>query len=191
MGKNKIDHRVKYTKFIIKESFITLLEVKDISKITIKEICEIASINRATFYNHYQDQFDLMKQIQLELLENIGNYLSLDETSSLVEIPFSNVERIFEYIKDNARICKILLGESGDLNFQKQVFKLAYERNIIDFTLFSNLSKEDAEYLYSFTITGAVGVIQKWLEEDLKKSPIEMAELVFKLTQPLPIISKK
>jgi len=56
MKSNKLDRRVKYTRMVLKESFINLLEKKDISQITIKEICEDADINRATFYAHYNDQ---------------------------------------------------------------------------------------------------------------------------------------
>ncbi len=63
MKNTKDDRRVKYTKMVLKESFIKLLEKKDISQITIKEICEDADINRATFYAHYNDQFDLMHKI--------------------------------------------------------------------------------------------------------------------------------
>lgn len=179
---NKVDHRVRYTKFVIKESFINLLEVKDISKITIKEICQHAKINRATFYNHYKDPYDLMKQIQEELLENVASYLDLEHAKDISQVSFTNIERIFEYIKENARICKILLGEGGDLNFQKQVFQLVYEKNLIDLTKFASLGKDDADYIYSFVLTGAVGIIQKWLDEDLRKSPAKMTELILKLT---------
>ena len=62
MKNNKEDRRVKYTKMVLKESLIDLLSKKDISCITIKQICEEADINRATFYTHYSDQFDLLRQ---------------------------------------------------------------------------------------------------------------------------------
>ncbi|HBC96216.1 MAG TPA: TetR/AcrR family transcriptional regulator, partial [Clostridium sp.] len=47
MKKEKTDRRVKYTKMVIRQSFIKLLKQKNISKISIKEICEDADINRA------------------------------------------------------------------------------------------------------------------------------------------------
>ena len=182
MRSEKDDRRVKYTKMVLKESFIALLEKKDISKISIKEICEDADINRATFYAHYNDQYDFMNQIQNELLKNIEKHLSTYIQNDLPVIPIDMVEQIFEYIKENAQICKLLLSERGDLNFQKRVFMLVYEKIINDITKSGTISKEDAEYIYAFTLTGCIGVIQKWLNNDMKKPPRFMAEAIIKLT---------
>ena len=76
----------------------------------------------------------------------------------------------------------MLLSERGGLNFQKRVMMLVYDTVINELTGNSNISKEDAEYVYSFTITGCVGIVQKWLDDDMKKSPRFMAEMVIKLT---------
>lgn len=178
----KEDRRVKYSKMVLKESLIKLLEKKDISQITIKEICEDADINRATFYSHYSDQYDLLRKIENELLDNVREHLSefnqeIDSMNSVIV-----AERIFEYIKENAKICKLLLSERGDIAFQKKVMMLVYDRIITDLTGKNKISKEDAEYIYLYTITGCVGILQKWLEEDMKKSSRFMAELVINLT---------
>lgn len=182
MKSDKVDRRVKYTRMVLKESFITLLEKKDISQISIKEICEDADINRATFYAHYNDQYDFLKKIENEILENINAHL--------IELGQKNndmgaillAEKIFEYIKENARICKLLMSERGDFTFQKQVMMLVYDIIITNLTDNNKITKEDAEYVYSFTITGCVGIVQKWLDDDMKKSPRFMAEMVVKLT---------
>ncbi|MGI6326547.1 MAG: TetR/AcrR family transcriptional regulator [Saccharofermentanales bacterium] len=182
MKKKPEDRRVRYTKMVLKDSFIKLLEKKDISRITIKELCEDADINRATFYAHYSDQYDLMERIQDELLDNIADYLAAYTKNELPSVPVDTVEHIFEYIKENARLCKLLLSERGDLNFQKRVLMLAYEKNINDLIKNGVTSREDAEYIYAFTLTGCVGVIQKWLNDNMVKSPRYMAETITELT---------
>jgi AcrR family transcriptional regulator len=182
MKSDKVDRRVKYTKMVLKESFINLLEKKDISQISIKEICEDADINRATFYAHYTDQYDFLKKIENEILDNINAHL--------IELGQKNndmgaillAEKIFEYIKENFRICKLLMSERGDFSFQKQVMMLVYDIIISNLTDNNKITKEDAEYVYSFTITGCVGIVQKWLDDDMKKTPRFMAEMVVKLT---------
>lgn len=179
---SKIDRRVKYTRMVLKESFIDLLEKKDISQITIKEICENADINRATFYAHYSDQYDLLRKIEDEFIDSIRDYLDELGQKNNKENPVLLTEKIFEYIKENAKLCKLLLSERGGLNFQKRVMMLVYDTVINELTGNSNISKEDAEYVYSFTITGCVGIVQKWLDDDMKKSPRFMAEMVIKLT---------
>ncbi|NLP16895.1 MAG: TetR/AcrR family transcriptional regulator [Clostridiales bacterium] len=184
----KDDRRVKYTKMVLKESFINLLEKKDISQITVKEICEDADINRATFYTHYTDVYDLLKKIENELLENVNVYLSQLYHKEVNETQLT--EKIFTYIKENAKLCRLLLSERGDLSFQKKIMILVYDKIINDLTDNSNISREDAEYVYSFAITGCVGIVQKWLDEDMKKSPRFMAEMVLKLTLGLINISR-
>ncbi|HZW49184.1 MAG TPA: TetR-like C-terminal domain-containing protein [Bacillota bacterium] len=185
MKKEKDDRRVKYTKMVLKNSFIKLLGKKDISKISIKEICEDADINRATFYAHYIDQYDLMRTIENELLGNVGSYLAEYTQSKANSNPVEMIEKIFDYIKENAQLCKLLLSERGDLNFQKSIMMLVYDKNISELTSGGAISKEDAEYIYSFTITGCVGVVQKWLDEDMKKSARFMAEMLVKISREL------
>lgn len=51
----KTDARIRYTQRVLKESFLTLLKQKPVNKITVKEVCEMAELNRATFYAHYSD----------------------------------------------------------------------------------------------------------------------------------------
>lgn len=182
MRSDKEDRRVKYTKMVLKESFIKLLEKKDISQISIKEICEDADINRATFYAHYNDQYDLLRKIENELLDNINAHLAeLDQEINNMNAVLL-AEKIFEYLKENAKLCKLLLSERGDFTFQKQVIMLVYDIIISQLTDNNMITKEDAEYVYSFTITGCVGIVQKWLDEDMKKSAHFMAEMVVTLT---------
>ena len=57
-----MDRRVKYTKSTIEDTFLNLLEKKDIGEITVTEICEKADINRATFYRYYIDIYELIKK---------------------------------------------------------------------------------------------------------------------------------
>ncbi len=180
--KSKENRRVKVTKLLLKRSFIILLEHKDISRITIKEICEEADINRSTFYAHYTDQYDLMKKIQDELVENVEVYLApyiYDETP---KVSTEMLERIFEYIKENGEICKLLLSERGDIHFQKRMLNLVYGKYMDDLTTNLGLDKEDANYVYAYSITGSIGVIQKWLNDDMKKSPEYMEKILLNMT---------
>ena len=186
MRSEKDDRRVKYTKMVLKESFIKLLEKKEISQITIKEICEDADINRATFYAHYSDQYDLMHKIEEELLENVSSYLT-DYMQSKPGVDFVGmIEKILEYIKENDGLCKLLLGERGDLDFQKRIMMFVYDKNINQLITNDAIPKEDADYIYSFTITGYVGMIQKWLEGDMKKTARSIAEMLVKITTGIP-----
>lgn len=182
MNSGRDDRRVKYTRMVLKESFIKLLEKKEISQISIKEICEDADINRSTFYAHYNDQYDLLRKIEDELLDNIKAYVKEFYEQNNSMDPVMLAEKIFEYLKANANICRILIGERGNFGFQKQVMMLVYDLIIADLTDNNKNSIEDAEYVYSFAITGCIGIVQKWLDDGMKKSAHFMAETVVRLT---------
>ena len=97
-----MDRRVKYTKKVIKETFLNLLETKDISQITVKEICEIADVNRATFYRYYLDIYDLLEKIEEDLIEDLKNSSPLEDLSSHSVYTFS--KGILAILYENKRL---------------------------------------------------------------------------------------
>lgn len=191
MEDHKTDRRVRYTKRVLKESFINLLEQKDISQITIKEICGHADINRATFYAHYSDQYDLMRKIEDELLDNADSYLGEYARNAANPDMVKIVKKIFDYIKENAKICRLLLSDRGDLNFQKKIMMLVYDKNVVPLADDGLFSKEESEYTYSFIVTGCVGVIQKWLDSGMKQSAQFMSEFLVKLNCNLSVAARQ
>jgi len=58
----KMDARKRYTQMVLKQSFLKLLKEKPVNRITVKEVCALAQLNRATFYAHYSDCFALMER---------------------------------------------------------------------------------------------------------------------------------
>lgn len=174
------DRRVKYTLMVIRESFIKLLKQKPIAKITIKEICEDADINRATFYAHYTDQYDLLWQIEKNLIDDVNEYLSCYNLREISDAPVEMIQKILEYIKENAELFDLLLNSNGDIQFLQEFEKVIGQKNMLPSIISDNLSSEDAEYLFLFFAHGSIGVIQKWLSEGMKKPAGEMARLILK-----------
>ena len=82
----KTDARVRYTRMMIQQTFLDLLKKKPISKITVKEICDIAQINRATFYKHYQDPYDLLEQFQNEAIQGLLDMIEASSEKSTEQI---------------------------------------------------------------------------------------------------------
>ena len=82
----KNNRRTLITKRILKESLLELMQTKSISKITIKEICDLSDMSRSTFYLHYQDQFELLEDIEKEVLkQTFQNLQALDKESTALE----------------------------------------------------------------------------------------------------------
>ena len=64
----KLDHRSRVTRMLIRRAFTDLLGQKPIESISVKELCAAAGINRGTFYGHYQDLYDLRRQMEEEMM---------------------------------------------------------------------------------------------------------------------------
>ena len=75
MNTRKTDRRVKYTLDALKNALITLMQEEHISKISVKSLCELADVNRSTFYAHFHDQYDLLHHMEQEVLQNITKHL--------------------------------------------------------------------------------------------------------------------
>ena len=73
----KTDARVKYTVKVIKEAFLKILENKPITKISVKEVAEAAEVNRATFYSHFSDCYDLLERIENDLLNDFRSMVDV------------------------------------------------------------------------------------------------------------------
>lgn len=172
------DRRVKYTKMVLRESLIRMLHDKPIARISIKALCEDADVNRATFYAHYTDQFDLLAKIQEEFIADINSYLdnfALEVgEAGLLQI----ISKIFEYIDQNTELCRVLLGRNGDIDFQNNIMQVVSRRIVFEWQKKKRVDESTAEYIYAYVATGSIGIIRKWLFDENPKSPREMAELV-------------
>ncbi len=182
----KTDRRTKYTKTVLKESILKLMKEKQLSKISIKEICEGADINRTTFYAHYADQYDLLRQIEDEVVSEITNALSEFSNISDTTQTYKMIKRIFEYVAQNGSTCEVLLSDKGDVGFLKRIMMIAEQATHASRTAQGSIDAETAEYLYLYAINGSIGVLQQWLKTGMKKSAKEMANIVTKLTIQLP-----
>lgn len=78
-----MDKRIEKTQAAIKSTFITLLKKKPLRKITIKELCEKANINKSTFYMHYKDIYHLMDSLRREVIGMIVSSIPHDHEYTL------------------------------------------------------------------------------------------------------------
>ena len=72
---NKSESKYFATAARMDEAFLALLEKKDFAYITVKEICEAASVNRSTFYLHYETMADLLSESVSHMNEQFLTYM--------------------------------------------------------------------------------------------------------------------
>lgn len=173
----KLDHRKKYTRKILKESIIQLLGIKPISSVTVKEICEIADINRSTFYTHYRDHFDLLHKIEEEIVEDMDRYLQQYSTE-IDEEALQLTEKILEYMIEHKNIIQALLSPNGSSSFEQKVMELTRLYLMNNLMNDNGVRQTESKYLSTFVVSGAIHVIKEWLADDLDQPAQELAVLI-------------
>lgn len=170
-----MDRRTKYTKKVIKDTFLNLLEKKDISSITVTEICEISDINRGTFYRYYLDVYDLLKNIEQEFMDEIKNSPSIErmEDHSI----YSFTKGILDIFENNKKLVHILFNTDRNIYFLNEVLEVAYDKCIGKWEADQPESKgEELENAVVFIFNGALGVINYWIKNDFSLPSEEVAK---------------
>ena len=178
----KEDHRIRVTKKIIKDAFLALLKDKPIKDISVKELCASADINRSTFYFHYLDVYDLLEKVEQEMLDDLNRLLN-NSSYDLIALSNSIYLEIFNFISRHIEMCEILLVKNSDPTFMKKIFDLGHEK-FVKVTLLVNpkVDKEKLEYFYSDILYGYLGIISRWIENGMKESVKEIAEIARQIT---------
>ncbi len=179
MEVRKTDRRVKYTKQVLKQSLLDLMTAGPISKITVKDLCERADINRGTFYTHYQDPYDLLNQIEQELLDDIMQQLSSLKQNSIHVM----IGGILISIERNRALCRVLFSEYGDKAYLAHIIDLAKELTIVEWRkVMPNIDENRLQYIYTFISNGSVALIQQWVQKDHGEAPNELAAFIEQLS---------
>ena len=172
----KDNRRVKMTKQLIKNALIDLMEKKTINKITVKEICETADINRSTFYLHYVDQYALLEEIENDIINmtpRINLYYDVQIYTLLVEF--------FEFIQENKRLYLVLFKNSSGNSFTNKVLDKVFGKDDKKPVWISNMSLQNELHFKMLMVAlGATALIEKWIFDEIKSTPQELAETLTK-----------
>lgn len=173
---NKNESKYFNTAIKMDEALISLLEKKDFEYITIKEICDVAGVNRSTFYLHYDNASDLLKETTQYILDKHFAYYSVD-TKSLSEhfgngkqtnLLFITKEYLTPYltfIKDNQRIFKVAVRQFNSMNMDAvycNMFNNVFSPILARF----NVPESERAYMIKFYLTGIFAIVMEWLNSN-------------------------
>ncbi len=177
MNKSGNENRsVRNTKRRLRESLLQLMETRPLQEISVKELTELADVNRGTFYFHYPDLYALLREMEQDFFEAFSG--TLHGSVPHMETAFHYLETVFAFLGENASFCRIMLGPNGDMQFVERVMGLVDDT----ISFFWRMGEHDADpsryEMYNvFIINGCVGLIRKWLSEPGRTSPADMAKL--------------
>lgn len=168
-----MDRRTEYTKMVIKVSLYKLLEKKHLSEITVKELCELADINRSTFYRNYQDIYDLFEKLEEQLIKETFQDKNIEnDRYKLLDIIYQNQPFYREFFDSHLESQYIRKTVRKMYDEMKDIL---IQRGNYDEKTFS------ISYLYNYY--GAIGVIRKWLDGGCREKPRELGEVLYAIVE--------
>jgi AcrR family transcriptional regulator len=174
------DRRVKMTKMLLQDALVELLQHKHISKISVTNLCETADVHRSTFYTHYADQYDLLRQIQTDVVQNIRHYMEQQTIDTKPPVSKQMLVPILEYGKKNAALISVLLSDHCDDTLENEIMRFV---NVISLSHLNRYEDDMKGYVVLFGVSGSMAILKEWLKSGTKQSTEALAELIIQLTE--------
>lgn len=185
---NKNESRYFNTARRMDKAFLEILEKKEFSYITVKEICQKADVNRSTFYLHYESVDDLLEESTEYLCEEFANYIKKNTDikmpdpvdSPLEELCFITPEYLIPYlnfIKEYSRLFSTAVKNTKALKLDEiydKMFRLLFSPVLAR----HSVPNENRRFVMSFYLHGITAVVMQWLQTDCKESTQKISEII-------------
>jgi AcrR family transcriptional regulator len=162
----KKDLRVIKTEQLIKETFIEMVQTIGYQRITIKDLCEKAMINRNTFYLHYNDKDHLVKMMINEVFTKYNSKIIPMANQFYTNVLLAQKEQFTINVKDfllliyeDIEMYRMILLDN-DLSGYFKTFETAYEKLIL-----KNVKPKNkrSQLIFRYILSGIGGVLKDWI----------------------------
>jgi AcrR family transcriptional regulator len=187
---NLEDLRVRRTRKLLQKALLEATAEKGFAHITVRDIVERAMVNRATFYRHYEDKYDLLSQYIEELsgmIDSPGEAVSPEDgRNPSADLLPAGLVNLLTHMQANADFYRVMLGNQGDPAFCAQSFRgyieQGFRRMLSSQVPQTDPSRPPVDLTVSYILHAGVGAIVWWLEKDQPCSPEQMAVWLYQLS---------
>ena len=165
---NQLHHE---TEKRLREALVTFLEQEQ--EPTVGQLCELAQINRSTFYRHYRDIPDLMEKTENELQMGLVRILISQDA-----LQGGMLEHMIRYIGQHQRFYRIYLKEHSDNSFGPGIQTIWESKLKPQFQSVGVQDEKKMLYYYQFVRAGVVQIIKLWIEGACMETPEEISGII-------------
>lgn len=153
----------------IEKAFVEFIQSKEISEISVTDICKKTNLNRSTFYANYIDVYDLADKIREKLEVEVAN-LYKDEKEN--DYNSNDFLKLFKSIKENQIFYRTYFKLNMDKNTKISQYEYDYHLAKIIY------NDKHIEYHIEFFMAGFNEIVKRWLYNGCKETPEEMNEII-------------
>ena len=196
---NKSESKYFNTAIKMDEALLALLEKKNFQYITVKEICDMAEVNRSTFYLHYETIDDLLNETIELVMKRFEEKFETIERITAEQIANTPVEKLIfispkylvpylEFVKDNQRVFKVAISQPTAIR-TNHIFNCLYADIFYPIMKRFGLEEHEIRYKLSFYLQGTFAVICEWIKGGCTDTVESMADLLIRCIFPKKDIS--
>ena len=185
---NKAESKYFNTAVRFDKALLSLLEKKPFEYVTISELCEEAGVNRSTFYLHYENTADLLKEATAYVLDNFSSYFSVDMESitskyancDLQELNFINEKYLHPYllfIKENQRLFSAVLSQPTVFD-SRAIFQRLFDNIFNPILDRFHYPRNEQHYVMMFYLNGITAIITEWIKEGCNRSIADISTII-------------
>ena len=181
METRKQDRRVVKTKRAIHKAFASLLSEKEINDITVRDIADLADINRKTFYNYYTGVYAVLDEIENEVIGTLENTLGGIDFREAMRHPNLVFEKLTAIINTDLDFYGHLLSMQGNVSLITKTVKLLKQKTRDAVLLQLPIREEELDIVLDYTFSGMLTVYQQWFHSGRSRSIEEISEILSRL----------
>src|SRR5690625_3484484 len=185
MMTKKQDLRIQRTRKSLNQALITLIEKKTFSAITIQELADEAMINRATFYLHYDDKYDLLEKcvkdnLDAIMLKHVKPVRHIKDGIFYIDIFHEIVTDILNSVESNERFFQIMVESNCDNLIKDYFIGIIHEQFVpqIEGVLEKTQAENHKEITIHLIVSAILGVMTWWITSEERNSPEEIAKII-------------
>lgn len=172
----KNDKRSRKSRQAIKDAFKEMVLTQEMSHIVIKELAEKADVNRKTFYLHYTDVYNVLEDVEDELLDDIKKIFGKFDMDKIKTDPYPLLLAISDGVSgsENETFNKLLFSSTISGNFMRKI-KDMLKKELFNSYNFNVSNAPRANIVLSFIVSGVVDCYRDWYLSDRSESLEELA----------------
>ena len=167
---SRTDPRTRKTKRAIRNAFAKLLSEKELNDITVRDVAALAEINRKTFYRYYAGIFQVVDEIENEIVRSYEQILGEIDFRKDIENPYRIFERLTATIQTDLDFYGNLLSMRGNMSLVSKLSEMLKSKTMETLLLHVPMDANIADIMLKYVISGMVAVYQQWFNSGRRES---------------------